>query len=292
MSRQGRHFYTFGPFRLDVGERLLLRDHTPVPLAPKDFEVLLILVRNGGSLVDKEQFLREIWPDTFIEESNLNVHIFNLRRALSDANGTRFIETVPRRGFRFLPPVQEGRPAGVSTAPCEMTPQISLPHRTFAKSEAFPDIGASQSTPHPPSALDTLGAGAGSRSRAATRKPRVTLLRWKRAISSAVAVLVASVSAFLFWYSKGAPRGQEWTPEYVPLTALPGNESAPSFSPWGDRIAFLWTESEHQPPKVYVKLLGSFGDAPLQLTKGTGFRLFSGLVSGRPYDRLLSQLCR
>lgn len=107
------HFYEFGPFRLDPAERLLLRQDTPVTLTPKVFDILLLLVRNGGRALEKEVFMREIWPDSFVEEGSLNRNISTLRRALGDGEGgQKYIETIPKRGYRFVADVREvGAPA-------------------------------------------------------------------------------------------------------------------------------------------------------------------------------------
>lgn len=91
--------YAFGHFVLDASERLLLRERTPLPLRDKVFETLLILVRNAGRLLTKEELLEAIWPDTHVDESNLNQNISVIRRTLGDGN---FIQTVPKRGFRFV----------------------------------------------------------------------------------------------------------------------------------------------------------------------------------------------
>jgi DNA-binding winged helix-turn-helix (wHTH) protein/Tol biopolymer transport system component len=107
MGLQTRHFYTFGPFRLDSQERVLLRDGEPVSVNPKALETLLILVKNAGHLVDKEELMRQVWPDTFVEEGNLNKNIFFLRKVLGPVEeGREYIETVPRRGYRFAAKVQ------------------------------------------------------------------------------------------------------------------------------------------------------------------------------------------
>jgi len=107
MIGRARHFYEFGQFRLDEGERLLLRDGQPVSLAPKFFDTLLALVRDRGHLLEKEALMKELWPETFVEESNLTYNISQLRKALGDSAGQRYIETVPRRGYRFVAPVRE-----------------------------------------------------------------------------------------------------------------------------------------------------------------------------------------
>ena len=102
MRELQQHSYEFGPFRLIPEESLLLRDDQAVTLAPKDFEVLVALVRRGGSLVSKEELLREVWPDAFVEEANLSRHVYALRRALGeDESGRPYIETVSKRGYRF-----------------------------------------------------------------------------------------------------------------------------------------------------------------------------------------------
>src|SRR5215470_4084201 len=103
MSNQVNHLYEFGPFRVDVEERLLLREGEAVPLTPKAFETLLLLVESRGHTVEKDDLMRRLWPDTFVEEANLTNNISLLRKALDDTpNGHEYIKTVPRRGYRFV----------------------------------------------------------------------------------------------------------------------------------------------------------------------------------------------
>jgi len=104
MNHQAKASYEFGPFRLDVSEHVLLRQGRPVPLTPKVFEVLRVLVQNSGHLVEKEELLQEIWPDSFVEEANLNRSVSILRKALGE-DSSRYIQTVPKRGYRFVAPV-------------------------------------------------------------------------------------------------------------------------------------------------------------------------------------------
>lgn len=102
MSPQTKRFYEFDRFRIDVSERVLKRDGEIVPLTQKAFEVLLVLVERRGGVVSKEELLEKVWPDTFVEESNLAQNIYTLRKALGQApNGEGYIATVPRRGYRF-----------------------------------------------------------------------------------------------------------------------------------------------------------------------------------------------
>lgn len=103
MSAEPRHFYEFGNFRLDPREKILLCDNKPVPLTPKVFETLQVFVEHAGRLLEKDELLSRIWQDRFVEESNLAFNIKVLRRVLNDdAHQPRFIETVPRRGYRFI----------------------------------------------------------------------------------------------------------------------------------------------------------------------------------------------
>ncbi len=104
MSQQPKFVYEFGPFCLDTEERVLLHDGKPVPLKPKVYETLLALVRNSKHVIEKEKLMQEVWPNTFVEENNLTGNIFALRKAFNHYN---FIETVPRRGYRFVADVRQ-----------------------------------------------------------------------------------------------------------------------------------------------------------------------------------------
>jgi DNA-binding winged helix-turn-helix (wHTH) protein/tetratricopeptide (TPR) repeat protein len=103
-----RRGYEFGNFRLYPAEALLLRDGQPVPVNPKTFKLLCVLVENHGHLVEKDELMREVWPDTFVVESNLTYNISMLRKLLGDdGNGNRFIATLPKHGYRFVREVRE-----------------------------------------------------------------------------------------------------------------------------------------------------------------------------------------
>jgi pimeloyl-ACP methyl ester carboxylesterase/DNA-binding winged helix-turn-helix (wHTH) protein/class 3 adenylate cyclase len=99
--------YEFGKFRLDCDERLLLDGRDAIPLAPKVFDTLLLLVENGGHAVGKEEMMQRIWADSFVEENNLAQNISILRKALGEGvGGAKYIETVSKRGYRFVAPVR------------------------------------------------------------------------------------------------------------------------------------------------------------------------------------------
>jgi len=101
-NSHSKRFYEFGPFRLDVTERLLLCDGAMVALTPKAFDTLLILIENSGRLVEKEDLMKRLWPDTFVEEANLAHHVSVLRKTFEDcANGNKIYpdRAAPRLSF-------------------------------------------------------------------------------------------------------------------------------------------------------------------------------------------------
>lgn len=103
-----QQIYEFGPFRVDGAERTLLRDGNPVALTDKVFELLWLLMQNRGHALSKAELMRALWPDTVVEENNLTVNMSTLRKALGESAGQRrYIETLPRRGYRFVADVRE-----------------------------------------------------------------------------------------------------------------------------------------------------------------------------------------
>ena len=130
MSQQESQSYEFGRFRLKTAERVLLREGELVPLTPKVFDILVTLVENGGQVVAKDDLMKRVWPNTFVEEGNLTQNISLLRKALGESpGGVQFIETVPRRGYRFVagtsqswdeksvPPAPEPEPVPIVSIP-------------------------------------------------------------------------------------------------------------------------------------------------------------------------------
>ena len=121
MYKSSKHFYQFGPFRLDGVRRLLLRADQSVPLTPKVLHTLLVLVENAGRVVSKDELMKAVWPDTFVEEGNLTQNISVLRKVLGENPGEHtYIETVPKQGYRFIPAVSD-EPA--------TTPRLAEQHR-------------------------------------------------------------------------------------------------------------------------------------------------------------------
>jgi TolB-like protein/DNA-binding winged helix-turn-helix (wHTH) protein/Tfp pilus assembly protein PilF len=134
MAIEPTAIYEFGPFRLDLAERALRRNNIPIALTPKAFEVLCLLVERRGHVLTKEEMMRQIWPDSFVDESNLAQHIFQLRKVLGDnGSGDAFIETVPRRGYRFTADVKRMESAADDQGPGGRAPLGDTRARTRRK---------------------------------------------------------------------------------------------------------------------------------------------------------------
>jgi TolB-like protein/DNA-binding winged helix-turn-helix (wHTH) protein len=116
--------YRFGPFQIDLGQRLLLRGGDAVPLTPKAFDTLAVLVARPGKIVDKAELLKLVWPDTFVEENNLTQNISVLRKVFGEGD---YIETIPRRGYRFLMRVEDA--SSPETALADPEPARAPPRR-------------------------------------------------------------------------------------------------------------------------------------------------------------------
>lgn len=157
MAAGPKFLYEFGPFRVDPDQQTLSRDGHPIPITPKAFETLLILVRNSREIVSKDELMRLVWPDSFVEEGNLSQNIFVLRRALGDTpDSRRYIATLPGRGYRFTADVRSvaqnvddvvvSRP--LSELRLQTGPQALKPPDHDA-SEATPLIGLPANFNHP-----------------------------------------------------------------------------------------------------------------------------------------------
>src|SRR5688572_10639729 len=124
MSSQENHLYEFGPYVMDPRSRILLKDGATVRLTPKAFDTLLVLVQHAPQVVAKEQLLKEVWPDIFVEEGSLSHNIHGLRKVLGDdSSEPRYIETIPKRGYRFVAPVKV---SGADTAQSDASDNVEV----------------------------------------------------------------------------------------------------------------------------------------------------------------------
>jgi len=163
-ERDAPELYQFGPFLLEPAERRLLRGNEVVALTPKAFDTLVLLVRNSGHLLEKDELIRLLWPNSFIEEGNLSNNIFLLRKVLGE--DPQYIETVPTRGYRFVGAIRQ-IPSGL---------EVSGDHRAADQIRAvepvLPGAGPARSTAAVAATALTLLAVGGSSGGAARFDPR------------------------------------------------------------------------------------------------------------------------
>src|SRR5262245_59472803 len=140
MSNQGKRFYEFGPFRLDVANRLLLKDGELVPLKRKAVETLIILVERRGEVVGKDELIQTLWPDSFVEESNLSQYIYLLRKTLGEGE---YIQTLSGRGYRFTAEVREstGAPDAQSWFEGHTFAELEIPAEPFGAQATDGPVG-------------------------------------------------------------------------------------------------------------------------------------------------------
>jgi DNA-binding winged helix-turn-helix (wHTH) protein/TolB-like protein/Flp pilus assembly protein TadD len=204
MSISVKHLYEFGPFQLDPPERLLMCDGHPVPMTPKAFDLLVFLVERGGHLIEKEELLKAVWPGSFVEEGNLSVTVSVLRKALNDDRGLhRYIETVSKRGYRFVANVRE----------------IGEPERASARPQANESQGTAEDRRPQPATVET----------AQPSVPRKTF-RWKILVAAvlaagAVLVLLRVLSRHGDAASKDAPEVTIHSLAVLPFQTLGAKQS-------------------------------------------------------------------
>ncbi|HEV2828419.1 MAG TPA: winged helix-turn-helix domain-containing protein [Pyrinomonadaceae bacterium] len=142
MTEETSAFYEFGRFRVKADERVLRRGEELVSLTPKAFDILLTLLENAGRIVNKDDLMKKVWPNTFVEEGNLTQNVSLLRKALGEtANGPQFIETVPRRGYRFVAAVNHGNGNEQETSVQNRSiPPVTSAQANFQSTEPVPRL--------------------------------------------------------------------------------------------------------------------------------------------------------
>jgi DNA-binding winged helix-turn-helix (wHTH) protein/Tol biopolymer transport system component len=229
-DRNKHEIYEFGPFRLETTERKLSRGGEVVALTPKAFDMLVMLVRNSGHLLEKDELIRSLWPDSFVEESNLSTNIFMLRKALGGDH--EYIETVPRRGYRFVGAVRQLPNAEKS----------SYEPREFASTAPADQRPGGPVTVAFPSTV---------------RRPRYGLL-----MLAGTALVMLTIGAVLWQRSSSRlPDRSQWEQ----ITRFPDSVVQPALSPDGHMVAFIRGYGTFlDPGQIYVKILPD--GQPVQLT--------------------------
>jgi len=229
-DRNKHEIYEFGPFRLEPAERKLLRGCEVVALTPKVFDMLVMLVRNNGHLLEKDELIQLLWPDSFVEEGNLSNNVFMLRKALG--NDHEYIETVPRRGYRFVGAVRQF--PGAEKSPSEP--------------REFGSAGPADRRPVGPVPVGAL-----------TTVPRP---RRRLAMIAGTTLVILAIGAAVWW--RNSPRLPDRS-QWVQLTKFPDSVTQPALSPDGRTVAFIRGDGTFlDPGQIYVKILPD--GQPVQLT--------------------------
>ena len=237
-----RRFYDFDVFRVDVSRRLLMRQCEPVPLTPKAFDILLVLVRNRGRVVEKDELMKLVWPDTVVEENNLTRNISTLRKALEEGpNQHRFIVTIPGRGYQFAGDMPQEMAATAVVYERHARTQVLI------EEQSEPEVLIEPIQPTKPGIVE--------------RKS------WRRiAFRVTVAVAACTLSASAAWlYISRSREAALPLPKIVPLTSLPDRAECANISPDGNLLAFGRRSDSPQLSGIYIQQIGS--DHLLQVTR-------------------------
>ncbi len=255
------HLYEFVNFVLDARSRILLKDGVTVRLTPKAFDTLLVLVQNGVQVVDKDQLMKQVWPDTFVEEGSLSRNIYELRKALGDdSSEPHFIETIPKRGYRFLAPVRVSVQAIPQIDPAAIGGETTIIEKhTFARVVSEEVEGSDPRAEGKPLSSATRLLPAGD---AVGRK------RTKILAATAVAALVLAVATGTFVLKRHAQSAAPLPPAtrarstLVRLTNNNAWDAGPAWSPDGKRIAFC----SNRDGKSEIYMMNSDGSDVKRLT--------------------------
>ncbi len=233
--------YAFGPFQFDPTKRCLYREGKLVQLTPKAFEILLILVENQGQVVEREELMRRVWPDSLVEEGSLSVNIFALRKALGDSpQEHRYIVTVPGRGYSFVAEVRQWEPAVEGEIPVGVMPSPEVAQAPQAQE------GAARSYK-----LETSLAASGAAPTIAQSRPR--LLR--PALAAVALVAIAALVWGVYQLSKSsAPQARFSQMQIIRLTNT-GKAREAAISPNGQYVAYVVDDVNRQ--SLWVKHLAT-----------------------------------
>jgi DNA-binding winged helix-turn-helix (wHTH) protein len=253
MHQPSQTVYSFGDFLLDPSDRLLLRSGQPVLLTPKVLDALILLVENAGHLVEKDEFMKRLWPDSFVGDDALAQNISLLRKALSDSNGAPdYIATVPKRGYRFTLAVERNEHSTGETVPAANS------GATVASQGSVDGPGKQEPAP----SLNEFVVS-GPSLRESTKAKRE--LRWSL-WALAVGLFVLASAGTLFYLRSRGPSGLEGL-EVVPLTGIDELEDGAAFSADGNQVAFVVSHGEEN-LGIYRMQIGV--EKPFRLTANAG----------------------
>lgn len=269
MESRQKHVYVFENFRLDPIKRRLFNSGEVTIIPPKAFDLLLVMVRHPGMILEKDELMETVWPNTIVEEANLSVTVSTLRKALGEgANERRYIETLPRRGYRFIAEVTEAFEENIGRAASLHSPESESPQIGESKIHSHPtqavnsddeialSISTNTSISYSQSVLNNIGAWIFSNYKSYLK------------VVSTVGLLLIIVTATFYIRRMNEQSNTSAhnlvLARAVPATSYPGREFSPAFSPEGDRLAFVWSGENDDNNDIYVKYIDEGN--PLRLT--------------------------
>jgi Tol biopolymer transport system component/DNA-binding winged helix-turn-helix (wHTH) protein len=262
MSRQENTFFEFGNFRIDASQRLFFSGSEEIPLPPKVFDTLLALVENHGRVLEKDALLKSIWPEAFVEEGSLSRNISILRKALGESpDDQRYIQTIPKRGYRFV--------AAVKTI---SDGSVALVVEEHARVEASFDVEIEENVEieedKANSRVEAEPAVDVSWSEVAPVSPSIPW--WRRTtLSVSIGITVAALAAGGVWYLKPTPLKPVMR---LNMTVLPAEQltgllcPVVALSPDGTRLAFLGTRGGTR--QFFLRALDEMEAKPIPGTEG------------------------
>ena len=240
MTHEGDRAYEFGPFLLITAERVLMCQGQRVPLTPKVFETLLVLVENAGHIVHKETLMERVWPDTIVQEDSLTFNISTLRKALGGHGaGQQFIKTEPKLGYRFVAPVKI-----VALGSAEAAFAADPNSKTVVAQALLPVARA-----------DVLHvSGTGKSARATASKSAWATVKWV-GLGSALLILVAAT----VWLAMPLPEPKIL--KFDQITA-DGREKGEGLATDGERVYFI----EQAPTGWVIAQVSASGSEPVPIS--------------------------
>jgi TolB-like protein/DNA-binding winged helix-turn-helix (wHTH) protein/Flp pilus assembly protein TadD len=293
MSKRVAHFYDFGPFRVDTSKRLLLREGRTVPLTSKAFDTLLTLVSHGGEVVEKNELIRTLWPDTIVEENNLTQNVSMVRKALGESRSEhRYIVTIPGRGYSFVASVREGCAELEGGDEAEATSissdsngarLLTVEGERALVAGALPQLGAPSPAPqengrHSASGPSNSSPDSLSQTHTASA-PRRTLLPRRRVLALSVFLLVAIAATISYLLIANRRAQTTTTPAPASIAVLPfrllGNEASDEYLGSGMADALITKLSNIRqitvrPTSAVIKYAGRNNPDPLAAGRELG----------------------
>ena len=235
MLQEIKQFYEFGEFRIDVTKRRLLRAGEIVPLTPKAFDVLLVLAEQSGRMIEKDELMRKVWPDTAVEENNLTQNIYTLRKVFGERrNESRYIATVPGLGYRFVAEVKR-----VPFEDGEVTIQEKREARVVITETESENDGEALTHPALPASVTPPLLPAATEPRRINKQVAGGLI--------ALAIVLATVMTYAFIrYWRATPSAEGFRELTVNQLSHTGTTTRATISPDGKYVAYSISEGDRQ----------------------------------------------